>query len=388
MLFLSAVYLYMFPFHAEGSYRSHERIRWPFLLSAFVLSCVYFTNYRMIIAPVFIAFIECFNAFTAFVANGKFRLNWLKIAIYFALFYGIVLFVGSLYGGINIHVTLAWMFHQAEDAGGKFNPVNFLSYPYYVFALEGFFFAWFFWANVYLFKFKEYSKLLPFGIVILQMLIFSFAAEKGARYLCVVLPFMAAAAAVIVDDCWQRFPKAHVWVLTFGVLAVAGMFYLSGSIAMARTDYENAVNFITDRDPQAVIVSTQPLVEGLFLTDDKRILPCPHDLYSLLSLYKQGARYLILDPQAYISWTSDGRRFSPPLNDFLEIVLKGIQPLQTFPHLNNILLKRFVLDHNEQILDSVAFLSHAQSERYGEIRVYDLTSVFVALEHAHNGGLY
>ncbi len=131
------------------------------------------------------------------------------------------------------------------------------------------------------------------------------------------------------------------------------MIYLSGSIALARTDYENAVHFITDHDPQAVIVSTQPLVEGLFLSDDKRIVPCPNDLYSLVNLYKQGARYLILDPQAYISWTADGRRFSPPLDDFLEITLKNVQPLQTFPHLNNILLNRFVLDHNEQILDSL-----------------------------------
>ena len=89
-------------------------------------------------------------------------------------------------------------------------------------------------------------------------------------------------------------------------------------------------------------------------------LPCPNDLYSLVDLYKQGARYLILDPQAYISWTADGRRFSPPLDDFLEITLKNVTPLQTFPHLNNILLNRFVLDHNEQILDSITFLSHAQ----------------------------
>ncbi len=103
------------------------------------------------------------------------------------------------------------MFHQAQDAGGKFNPVNFLSYPYYVFALEGFFFACFFWGNIYFIKFKEYLKLLPFGIVVLQMLIFSFAAEKGARYLCVVLPFMAAAAAVVIDDCWQRYAQGHVF---------------------------------------------------------------------------------------------------------------------------------------------------------------------------------
>jgi len=378
LLFLSAICLYM----------SSERIRWTFFLSAFLLACVYLTNYRMIIAPIFIAFIECFYAFLGKESGrGKVslekiisKIKWQKIALYAAVFYGIVLLVGSLYGGVNLHVTLAWMFHQAQDAGGKFNPVNFLSYPYYVFVLEGVFFACFFWGNVYFFKYKEYAKLLPFGIVVLQMGIFSFAAEKGARYVCVVLPFMAAAAAVVVDDAWRRFPKLHNLILGFGILALGGMVYLSGMTALARTDYEEAVHFITDHDPQASIVSTQPLVEGLFMSDEKKIVACPNDLYSLMALYKHGARYLILDPQSYISWDLDGRRFSPPLVDFLELTLKNVQPLQTFPHLNKFLLNRFVLDHNEQILDSTHFLSVAQEEGYGKIRIYDLNTVFSTLQ--------
>jgi hypothetical protein len=186
---------------------------------------------------------------------------------------------------------------------------------------------------------------------------------------------MAAAAAVVIDDCWQRFINGRVWVLAAGVLAVLGMLYFSASLTLARTDYENAVDFITDRDPQALIVSTQPVVESLFLSNEKKMVPCPNDLYSLLNLYKQGARYLILDPQAYISWTINGRRFSPPLDDFLETALKSVQPIETFPHLNNILLKRFVLDHNEQIIDSLTFLSHAQAEQYGRIRIYDLGTI-------------
>jgi 4-amino-4-deoxy-L-arabinose transferase-like glycosyltransferase len=364
LLFLSAIYLYM----------RQERICFSFFVSVFLLACVYFTNYRMIIAPVFIAFIEYFN----FWAKQK-RMDWQKAAVYFASFYGIVLVVGSLYGGVNLHVTLAWMFHQAQDAGGKFNPINFLSYPYYVFALEGVLFACLFWGNIYLFKFNERSKLFPFGVVVFQMFIFSFAAEKGARYVCVVLPFMAAATAVVIDDCWQRFIKARAWTITIVSVAVLWMIYISGSIAMARTDYEDAVHFITDHDPQAVIVTTQPLVEGLYMDVDRRMVPCPNDLYTLMGLYKQGARYLVLDPQAYISWTADGRRFSPPLDDFLETTLKNVTPLQTFSHLNNILLTRFVLDHNEQILDSLTFLSQGQFNEYGKIRIYDLGSVFSAI---------
>jgi hypothetical protein len=380
LLFLGAIYMYML----------RDRIQWPFFVSALLLVCVYLTNYRMIIAPIFIAFIEAFSAVAVKNKRGQFKLsliNWQKIAVFFASFYGLALLIGCLYGGANLQITTAWMFHQAEDAGGKFNPINFLSYPFYVFALEGIFFACFFWGNVYLIKLKEYQKLLPFGLVVLQMAMFSFAAEKGARYLCVVLPFMAAAAAVVLNEAWVKFVKFRSWIVGLSSLALVGMVYLSTCLALASTDYENAVHFITDHDPQAVIVSTQPLVEGLFMADERRIVACPKDLASLAELYKNGARYLIMDPQAYISWTADGRRFSPPLIDFLEAVFKGVPPLGTFPHLNQILLGRLVLDHNEQILDSVSFLSKAQSQEYGKIRVYDLGSVFTALKSAHAQGV-
>ncbi|MBF0504953.1 MAG: hypothetical protein HQL14_07620 [Candidatus Omnitrophica bacterium] len=367
LLFLSAIYLYM----------SKNVIRWQFFVSVLLLACVFFTNYRMIIAPVFIGFIECYNFFV------KARVNWPKLIIYIVIFYGIVLGVGSLYGGMNNHVTFAWMFHQAADAGGKFNVVNFLSYPYYVFVLEGFFFACFFWGNFYLLRRREYSKLLPFGIVFLQMLIFSFAAEKGARYLCVVLPFMAAAAAVVIDDLWQRSksPQWRVGIVSLCVLGLGMMMEQSFLIAVASTDYEKAVHFVLDRDPTSMIVSTQPLVEGLYLDDDKKIVPCPQDLASLFKLYKQGAGYLILDPQVYISWTADGRRFSPPLNDYLEFIHKSVSPIQTFPHLNNIFLKRFVLDHNEQLLDSLAFLRLARTRQANQIKIYDLKDVFLTFKN-------
>ena len=122
------------------------------------------------------------------------------------------------------------------------------------------------------------------------------------------------------------------------------------------------------------------------MSDDKRMIPCPNDLYTLAGLYKQGARYLVLDPQAYISWTNDGKRFTPPLFDFLETTVKNVRPLQTFSHLNSILLGRFVLDHNEQILDSIKFLSVASSQEYGKIRVYDLGIVLSTIAQAHARG--
>ncbi|MBF0512062.1 MAG: hypothetical protein HQL13_07030 [Candidatus Omnitrophica bacterium] len=363
-LFLSAVYLY----------QRQKGISWSFFVSVVLMACVYLTNYRMIIAPVFILFIEVFNAF---IMKNKF--DWKGLVIYGVCFYGLVLFVGSLYGWINLQANFSWMTLQAQDAGGKLNLVNFLSYPYDVFVLEGLFFACFFWANIYLIKLKEYAKLLPFGLVVLQMMIFSFAAEKGARYLCVVLPFMASASALMVDDFYHRLKNYRYWFMGFGALTVMSMLYVSFSITFASTDYEQALRGVLSRDSKSLIVSTQPLVEGLFLDNDKQIVPCPHDAYALLNLYKNGARFLIIDPQAYVSWTSNKRRFSPPLEDFLEVAVKEVRPVETFDHLNKVLLMRFVLDHNEQILDSIRFLSQSQRSGYGKIRVYDIKTLLSAV---------
>ena len=58
-------------------------------------------------------------------------------------------------------------------------------------------------------------------------------------------------------------------------------------------------------------------------------------------------------------------------------ILKDLRPLKSFPHLNGILLERFVLDHNEQLPDSIAFLARAQDRQDGQIRIYDLSKLFL-----------
>ncbi len=353
-LFLSAIYLFMWD----------KRLHWRTIASAFVLSLVFFTNYRMIIAPIFMIAIE---AFTAFLEHR--RVDWKKLIAHILVFSGIVFFIGSLYGGVNRYVTFGWMFHQAGDATGKFDPMNFLSYPYYTFALEGIFFAVLFWANINFIARKQWGKLLPFILVLLQMGIFSFAAEKGARYLCVVLPFMAVAAAVSTDY-WLSHKQYHNQAKIAVLLACVTMGNISLQLALAKTDYAQIIEVIQSV-PNAKIVSTQPLVEQLYLKDQQQIIDCPKDLAELADLYHKGYQYLILDPQAYISWTADQQRFTSPLLGFLETVYEEGDPLLTLPHLNRALLTRFVLDHNERLVNSLRFLFDYK-EKYGQIRVYDL----------------
>ncbi len=356
LLFLSAVYLYT----------ANRRIDWKLFLSAIILSGVFFTNYRMIIAPLLLTFIEVFSALAS-----KQRINWPKLGLLSGIFYFIVLVVGSLDGGVNREVTFGWMFHQAQDASGKFDLLNFLSYPYYTFVLEGICVGILFWLNLGDLMKQRWARLLPFGIVLVQMGLFSFAAEKGARYLCVVLPFMAMAVALAAEGLFLN-TKPWIRKLALGLVVMAffSMFYQSFRLAISTTDYATVTKAILLEDPKAIMVSTQPLVEELYVDHQGQVLACPKDLGSLIEQYRQGARFLILDPQAYISWTADGQRFSPTLINFLEIILDS-KPQMEFPHLDQPLLRRFVLDHNEKLSNSIAFLNGGDELR-GRILVYDL----------------
>lgn len=365
LLFLSALYVYMF----------FKSAKWGVYVSAILLSCVYFTNYRMIIAPVFIGAIEVYEAL-----SNRQKINWRRALICVGVFALIVFVVGSLYGGINRYVTFGWMFHQAQETkavqGGL---LNFLSYPYYTIALEGILFAFIFWVNSYLIVKKEWSKLLPFVLVLLQMGIFSLAAEKGARYLCVILPFMAIAAATSIDFFINN-SKLKKYVLAIGILACVFMAIESIRLTISSTAYDKAVGFILKNDAEAKILSTQPLIEQLYIVDETKIKECPKNLAEFIQLYSQGYRYLILDPQAYISWTQDTQRFSPPLINFLELIHANVTPIVVLDHLNPILLKRFVLDHNQSLGTSISFLSSESKVSYGQIRIYDIGQCLMMLK--------
>ena len=90
LLFLSAIYLYT----------SRQRIHWTFFISALLLACVYFTNYRMIIAPVFIVFHR--RWFKAVMGQRNSKLNWQKTAIYFAVILWGCYFLSGVFTGASI----------------------------------------------------------------------------------------------------------------------------------------------------------------------------------------------------------------------------------------------------------------------------------------------
>ena len=259
------------------------------------------------------------------------------------------------------------MLNQAGESGQYRQWYNFFSFPYYLFKLENVFFGFLFFAGFYLCYQRNFKGLLPFFIVLLQMFLFSFAAEKGARYLCVVLPFACMAVAFILEQLYQLHQKVTVSIF---VCMILGFCFTVTGIIQSTTSYEKAIAFVKAHDPQAKIISTQPVVEKLFVSDEADIVALPKSLEETAMMVKNGYRYMIIDPQLYISWTKDDKRFSLAELDFIARLRQQVPLRAVIPHLNNILMERFVLDHNQDILRSINFI--AQSQGMGSIYIYDL----------------
>jgi hypothetical protein len=184
---------------------------------------------------------------------------------------------------------------------------------------------------------------------------------------------MAAAVAfrelVLKNEAVRRLRWTPV-VLCLAFVVVLGQ--KSWTISQAHSGYEKVARIIKSKDPQGKILTTQPLVMSLFMAPED-IKPAPKTVRELIILYARGYRYLVMDPQAYVSWTADGARFTPVLTDYLGVIRDHLPPIFAADHLDRVMLERFVLDHNENLGNSVRFLQSAD-KNFGAIYVYDIAA--------------
>ncbi len=363
LFFTSGLYFYLFPrqFSAKT------------FLSGALLVCAYFTNYRLIIIPLLVAFTEIFISLSERRFPDIRKYVWHTVTFFFFVF-----IIGNLDKAENTIVTFSWMFHQANLAEGSFNWFNFLSYPYYLFRLESVVFGLLFFGNMYYLLRKQWIKLFPFAFVCLQMLIFSFVEDQAARYVAVTTPLMAIAVASIIVCIQQRnkFFEKIGWGIA--VIAMVSLLGKSTTIARAQSDYKIAVQQLSVNDPHPLILSTQPWIQNLYTRNKMDVYECPHKLEGLVTLYAKGFRYLVLCPQVYISWTSTGEKFHLPLTGYLEFITTQVKPIGIFPHMNQVMLDRFVFEHNDNLRYSVQFLN-APNQHHGLIRIYSIKQIIETL---------
>lgn len=362
-LFLWGIYFYFF----------QRRLSGRTVLSAVFLAAAFFTNYRLIVMPLLVGVAELL-----FSAGDRRRFDVRKYVWHTLTFLALVVITGVLGEGRNAFITFGWMFRQMQLARQPFDWFNLLSYPYYLFRLDHPLLMVVFFGNLYFVVRREWSRIFPFGLVTVYMLMFSFTGEKGMRFLCVMVPFFLMAVAVLLVDLWNR--KSRLLQSALAVLVVImtiGMVSRSVHTAKLRTDYDKATMYLTKTDPRAKITATQNWIINLYVEDPQTVVMCPADHQSLIEMYLNGTRYLLIGPQAYVSWTGSGRRFDP-LKGFLHFIVNRMTPVETFPHFDRVMLERFVFEHNENLRRSLQFLRNAPPAS-GELRIYDLDEYVAAV---------
>lgn len=361
-LFTFGIYWYM----REG------KVYWQALLSGLMFAGVFFCNYRMIIIPAVLCVLEIFLAMTQ-----RQQFLWRRWIFTAVCFLAVVFGLGSLDGGANTRITFGWMFHQAHLSKGTFEIFNLLSYPYYTFKLESFMFGVLFWGNVYFIFKKKWRHLWPWLIVVTMMTVFSLPQEKGVRYLSAGMPFMCLAVALLLTHIFNHLKNVN-YRMVLGIFVLV-LFIVQGGkaidIAGYTTAYAQSVDDLKDKENGKRLISTQPVLHKVMLGVGGQVNKPVVQLNQLLWLYTQGFRYYLIDPQAYVSFTRDGRRFDQSLHGFMEFIKQNVPPDKTYTHFSDSLMERFVLEHNESLRRSLSFLKYNKEMKLGGLYVYDIQKI-------------
>ncbi len=338
-------------------------------LAGILLSMAYLANYRLVILPGYLLLIELWLG----KVQGE-GLRWRHFLWASMTFLIILVGVGGLMDGAQMRYTFAWIFHQQDMAATKRLWSEFLSYPYYLFRLENWLLALAFFASVLFLLRRNWKPALPFVIVGVQMLIFSSASDRAARYIAVVLPFVAMASAASIDELYRQAVHARKGIILAVVLGVmfTGFILKIVPLVTAVSDYRTSVEYLRGRDSGVKFLSTQDIVQKLYLDDRRNVAAAPEDFKLLFPFYAKGFRYLVVDPQAYIGYTGNDHKWGLPLKDYLGFVDQHMPTLKVFPHFNQAIMERVVFEHSDDLFQSIKFMASPDLGHMSTLRIYDM----------------
>ena len=328
---------------------------------------------------------------------AKEGMRWRHLVWTCLTFLAVMVIVGSLLGGTQLRYTFSWVFHQQDMAGSKRLWTEIFAYPYYLFRLESWILGAAFLGSVHFLIKRRWVMAWPFVIVCLQMGFFVTATDRGARYIAIVLPFMAMTSAALIhvlyEDLkgkWAASGRAkcagrHVPGILLAVLLAVlfgGMVWRSAELVSDVSAYKPAVESLLEKDADVKFVSTQDLVQRLYVNDRSCVLPVPEDVLVLFKNYSKGYRYMILDPQGYISFTGNDYKWGLPLKGYVGFIDKIVSPVKTFAHFNRAVMERVVFEHSDHLFQAIRYLDSPDLARMSSLRVYDMATVIEALSGA------
>jgi len=128
-------------------------------------------------------------------------------------------------------------------------------------------------------------------------------------------------------------------------------------------------------------IATQNFILNLYTPNQTDVKAFPYRFQYFIKAFFEGHKYLIVDPQAYVSFSVKMERFNPQLITYLGFIEGNVPPIAQLDHFNDALLERFVFDHNENLRRSIDFLKNNDGS-YGKIRIYDIRHCLIAIDQA------
>ncbi|MBF0331860.1 MAG: phospholipid carrier-dependent glycosyltransferase [Candidatus Omnitrophica bacterium] len=352
------------------------------VLAGLFLCMAYLANYRLIVLPLLLVLTEVWLGIVC-----KEGIRWRHLVWACMTFLIVMVLVGCSMGGTQMYYSFAWIFHQQQMAVAKRMWSEVFAYPYYLFRLENVLLAGAFFSSAYFLLKREWKMAWPLIICCAQMLLFTTATDRGARYIAVILPFMVMGAAAVIFRAyegwgfsWKKFALAGFLACMFIGLVVKAM-----PLVLASSDYKTSVEYLMARDIDARFLSTQDIVQRLYVQDRSRVRPVPLDFGQLLQNYAQGYRYLILDSQAYISFPSNEYKWALPLKGYMSFVDRYARPQASFAHFNKAVMERVVFEHSDNLFQSIRFLDSPELLKMSSLRIYDLRILVPVLSEVAKG---
>jgi len=352
-------------------------------LAGIFFAMAYLSNYRLIVLPVLILMTECW---LGLMSREGFRIRhfiWTCVT-----FFTVMVMVGGLMDGLQLKYTFSWIFHQMDMSlyphknmhVGPRLWTEILAYPYYLFRLENGLLALSFFGCLYFIVIRQWRMAFFFVIACTQMGLFFFSSDRGARYIAIVLPFVAIASAVLIHTAYQTVrPVYQKFVIIFVAVMFLGLITRTFGLISDVSAYRPAVDFLTARDANVKFLSSQKIVQELYMQDRTKVDEAPQDFNEFCSFYLKGYRYLVLDPQIYISFPSKDYKWTLPLDGYLSFVDRYARPVMVFPHFNRAVMERVVFEHSDSLFDSINFLNSPDLDKMSSLRIYDMNEFLPAM---------
>ncbi|MBU2600444.1 glycosyltransferase family 39 protein [bacterium] len=360
---------------------------WYLALSGLFIGIAYSCNYRWILMPMFFFLYELYFFYRKrpyFSTENLKRFLTLSIAMIlplaiYELFYHLVLIIFRRANVIfSFRTYFELLFDNFYRFGGSasFNIYDFISYPYYLYKLEGIIICLLLIYGV----FKLIKSYQPLHFIILSpflisLIFFGFYSADFPRFFVIALPSIFLIIAKSLEDLIKSSTSRKKKILIL-ILILIGIFSVPKirNILSLNSGLRESFKFLESLKDLKHI-TTHEQVSLFYVKDPKLVkdIRSIKNLANLKDLYGEGYHYLLVDTQKYITKFPHFPLESSPLLVKIESKIKPILVIKE----NRGLYFQYWFEHCVvSFSKTLAFFKNVDKKEVSEVRIYHLKDLF------------